>query len=83
MLFGTPGSGLSFRADPTGATEETGTTDDPADLPLTRFLGQSVRSVGAVEYRDGRTAFTAGLALGFEGGRVRLLGLDGALLDGR
>ncbi|MGY0460355.1 hypothetical protein ACW14Y_08810 [Kitasatospora sp. cg17-2] len=67
----------------TGATTATGTTattTDPADLPLTRFLGQSIRSVGAIEYRDGATAFTAGLALGFEGGRVRLLGLDGALL---
>ncbi|WP_406095043.1 hypothetical protein [Kitasatospora purpeofusca] len=83
MLFRTPGSGLSFQADATGATDESaasGTTADPTDLPLTRFLGQPIRSVGAVEYRDGRTAFTAGLALGFEGGRVRLLGLDGALL---
>ncbi|WP_405003511.1 hypothetical protein OHV13_03115 [Kitasatospora purpeofusca] len=79
VLFRSPGSGLSFRADAAGATDGT-TTTDPADLPLTRFLGQSIRSVGAIEYRDGGSAFTAGLALGFEGGRVRLLGLDGALL---
>ncbi|MFJ8435879.1 hypothetical protein ACIQ9P_31710 [Kitasatospora sp. NPDC094019] len=104
VLFRTPGNGLSFRAAEAGTTEATeateatrasGTADDPPDLPLTRFLGQSIRSVAAIEYRDirndpdnldgpddqnDRTAFTAGLALGFEGGRVRLLGLDGALL---
>ncbi|MFF7591415.1 hypothetical protein ACFZCK_28455 [Kitasatospora purpeofusca] len=81
VLVRSPGTGLSFRAaDMTGAIDGAGTTTDPADLPLTRFLGQPIRSVSAIEYRDGRTAFTAGLALGFEGGRVRLLGLDGALL---
>lgn len=83
VLFRTPGEGLSFRSDAAGPATTTGTTattTDPADLPLTRFLGQPIRSVSAVEYRDGGTAFTAGLALGFEGGRVRVLGLDGALL---
>ncbi|MFJ4094642.1 hypothetical protein ACIPYS_23910 [Kitasatospora sp. NPDC089913] len=86
----TPGpTGTANTLDPTGDPA------DPADPPLTRFVGQSIRSVHAIEYRgdqdgrrgqddqdrqDDRTAFTAGLALGFEGGRVRLLGLDGALL---
>ncbi|MFJ4667946.1 hypothetical protein [Kitasatospora purpeofusca] len=92
VLVRSPGTGLSFRAaDTTGAPDGAGTTTDPADLPLTRFLGQPIRSVSAIEYRDAGTAstgtalptgaaFTAGLALGFEGGRARLLGLDGALL---
>ncbi|MFD8697797.1 hypothetical protein [Kitasatospora purpeofusca] len=92
VLVRSPGTGLSFRAaDATEAPDGAGTTTDPADLPLTRFLGQPIRSVSTIEYQEGGTAstgtasttgtaFTAGLALGFEGGRVRLLGLDGALL---
>ncbi|WP_082558742.1 hypothetical protein [Kitasatospora sp. MBT66] len=99
VLVRSPGTGLSFRAaDVTGVPAGAGTTTDPADLPLTRFLGRPIRSVSTIEYREGGTAtttgtalpsgtalptgtaFTAGLALGFEGGRVRLLGLDGALL---
>ncbi|MEV0193913.1 hypothetical protein AB0I39_36015 [Kitasatospora purpeofusca] len=80
VLVSSPGSGLSLRAvDTTAAGDADGAATDAVDLPLTRFLGQPIRSVSAIEYREGGTAFTAGLALGFEGGRVRLLGLDGAL----
>ncbi|MFE6750840.1 hypothetical protein ACFVGM_33650 [Kitasatospora purpeofusca] len=86
VLVRSPGSGLSFRATDTTAAGDAdaagapdGVATDAADLPLTRFLGQPIRSVSAIEYREGGTAFTTGLALGFEGGRVRLLGLDGLL----
>ncbi|WP_344608337.1 hypothetical protein [Streptomyces glaucus] len=86
VLFHTPGTGLSLRADqPHGpyAMAEHGdvsVADDPPDIALTRFVGQPVRSVREIGYDDGRADFTAGLALHFPSGSVRLLGLDDDLL---
>ncbi|MFI0966442.1 hypothetical protein ACH4S8_34370 [Streptomyces sp. NPDC021080] len=54
--------------------------DDPPDVPVTRFVGQPIRSVREIDYDDGRAAFTVGLALRFPAGSIRLLGLDDDLL---
>ncbi|ANZ14279.1 hypothetical protein SNOUR_04795 [Streptomyces noursei ATCC 11455] len=47
---------------------------------MTRFVGQSIRSVREIRYGDGRVDFTAGLTLQFRTGSVRLLGLDDDLV---
>ncbi|MFC7220764.1 hypothetical protein ACFQLX_21765 [Streptomyces polyrhachis] len=86
VLFHTPGIGLSLRVDqPHGpyAMAEYGNVSvviDSPGLPLTRFIGQPVRSVREIGYNDGRVDFTAGLTLHFPGGSVRLLGLDDDLV---
>ncbi|MFF7994828.1 hypothetical protein ACFZDG_34285 [Kitasatospora xanthocidica] len=54
--------------------------DDSPAVPVTRFIGQSIRSVREIDYDDGRVRFTAGLTLQFPGGSVRLLGLVDDLL---
>ncbi|MFJ8025526.1 hypothetical protein [Streptomyces sp. NPDC096311] len=86
VLFHTPGTGLSLRVDqPHGpyAMAEHGNVsvvNDSSDIPLTRFVGQPVRSVREISYNDGRVEFTAGLTLQFPSGSVRLLGLDDDLV---
>ncbi|MFE3649332.1 hypothetical protein ACFXO2_16100 [Streptomyces sp. NPDC059152] len=81
VLFHTPGTSLSLRREqPHGpyAMEQHGSVsvvDDAPDLPLTRFVGQPIRSIREIEYADGRVDFTAGLTLQFPTGGVRLLGL--------
>ncbi|MFD5429473.1 hypothetical protein [Streptomyces sp. NPDC127084] len=54
--------------------------DDSPDIPVTRFIGQPIRSVREIRYGDGRVDFTAGLTLQFPGGSIRLLCLDGDLV---
>ncbi|MGW3041831.1 hypothetical protein ACWC9T_17770 [Kitasatospora sp. NPDC001159] len=86
VLFHTPSTGLSLRADqPHGpySMEEHGSvtvTDDSPDVPVTRFVGQTIRSVRQIDYNDGEVGFTAGLTLQFPSGSIRLLGLVDDLL---
>ncbi|MFJ9447420.1 hypothetical protein ACIRRH_37100 [Kitasatospora sp. NPDC101235] len=86
VLFHTPSTGVSLRADqPHGpySMEEHGSvsvTDDSPDVPVTRFVGRPIRSVRQIGYNDGRVSFTAGLTLQFPGGSIRLLGLVDDLL---
>ncbi|MEU3601901.1 hypothetical protein ABZ714_24735 [Streptomyces sp. NPDC006798] len=86
VLFHTPSTGLSLRADlPHGpySMEEHGRVsviDDSPDVPPTRFVGQTIRSVREIDYDDGRIGFTAGLTLQFPSGSIRLLGLVDSLL---
>ncbi|AUG81981.1 hypothetical protein CFP65_7400 [Kitasatospora sp. MMS16-BH015] len=86
VLFHTPSTGVSLRAEqPHGpySMEEYGSvsvTDDSPDVPVTRFLGQTIRSARQIDYDDGRVGFTAGLTLQFPGGSIRLLGLVDDLL---
>ncbi|MEU4097332.1 hypothetical protein [Streptomyces sp. NPDC026673] len=86
VLFHTPSTGVSLRADqPHGpySVEEQGSVsviDDAPDVPVTRFVGQTIRSVRRIDYDDGHVAFTAGLTLRFPSGRIRLLGLGDDLL---
>jgi hypothetical protein len=76
--FHTPSTGLSLRADqPHGpySMEEHGSVsvaDDPPDVPVTRFVGQPIRSVREIDYNDGHVGFTTGLTLQFPGGSIRL-----------
>ncbi|MFF2777443.1 hypothetical protein ACFVU3_21335 [Streptomyces sp. NPDC058052] len=86
VQFHTPSTGVSplLRA-PHGPYEwgEHGSVhvdDDSPDVPLTRFVGQPLRSVREIRHDDGRVDFPAGLRLRFPGGSVRLLGLDDDLL---
>ncbi|MEV4614977.1 hypothetical protein AB0K43_20620 [Kitasatospora sp. NPDC049258] len=86
VLFHTPSTGVSVRADqPHGpySMEEHGSVsviDDSPDVPVTQFVGQTIRSVRQIGYNDGRVSFTAGLTLLFPSGSVRLLGLVDDLL---
>lgn len=86
VLFHTPGTGLSLRVDqPHGpySMAEHGSVsvvDDSPDVPVTRFVGQPIRSVREIGYEDGRVDFTAGLTLQFPSGSIRLLGLDDDLV---
>ncbi|MFH8386748.1 hypothetical protein ACH4E7_38520 [Kitasatospora sp. NPDC018058] len=86
VLFHTPSTGLSLRADqPHGpySMAEHGSVsvaDDPPDVPVTRFIGQPIRSVREIDYHNGQVGFAAGLTLQFPGGSVRLLGLDDDLV---
>ncbi|MGW4890825.1 hypothetical protein ACWEQL_00935 [Kitasatospora sp. NPDC004240] len=81
VLFHTPGTGLALSIDqPHGpySMDEHGSvlvTEDSPRVPLTRFVGQPVRSVREIRYDDGRARFVAGLTLRFPGGSVRLLAL--------
>ncbi|MCX4744071.1 hypothetical protein OG455_00840 [Kitasatospora sp. NBC_01287] len=86
VLFHTPGTGLSLRVDrprelysmePHGQVT---LADDSPDVPLTRFVGQAIRSVREIHHRDARADFVAGLTLQFPGGSVRLLALDDELV---
>ncbi|MFE2291124.1 hypothetical protein [Streptomyces sp. NPDC059452] len=85
VLFHTPGTGLSLRVDPPhgpyamGEHGEVSVVDDPPGVPLTRFVGQQIRSVREIGYDDGRVGFTAGLTLHFPGGGVHLRALDDEL----
>ncbi|WP_234358420.1 hypothetical protein [Streptomyces sp. NRRL B-24085] len=82
VLFHTPSTGLSLRVgQPHGpySMAEHGSVsvvDDSPDVPLSRFVGQPIRSVRDIRYEDGGADFTAGLTLQFPGGSIRLLGLD-------
>ncbi|MFD7480753.1 hypothetical protein ACFV8Z_54205 [Streptomyces sp. NPDC059837] len=87
VLFHTPSTGLSLRADqPHGpySMEEHGSVsviDDSPDVPVTRFVGQTIRAVREIDYNDGHVGFTAGLTLQFPSGSIRLLSLvDGLLI---
>ncbi|MEV7598233.1 hypothetical protein AB0O91_12730 [Kitasatospora sp. NPDC089797] len=86
VLVRAPSTGVSLRAEqPHGpySMEEYGSvsvTDDSPDVPVTRFLGQTIRSVRQIDYDDGRVGFAAGLVLQFPGGSIRLLGLVDDLL---
>ncbi|MEV8327632.1 hypothetical protein [Kitasatospora sp. NPDC056731] len=86
VLFHTPSTGLSLLLDePHGpySMQEDGSVsvaDDSPDVPMTRFVGQPVRSVREIGCNNGRVDFTAGLTLQFPGGSIRLLGLDDGLL---
>ncbi len=86
VLIHTPGTGLTLRVDrPHGPYEmaqhgNVSVVDDSPGFPLTRFVGQQVRSVREISYNDGRVDFTAGLTLQFPGGSVRLLGFDDDLV---
>ncbi|MET8543052.1 hypothetical protein ABZW03_20725 [Kitasatospora sp. NPDC004799] len=81
VLFHTPSTGLSLRAGPPHGPHATApygsvlVTDDPPQVPVTRFVGRPIRSVREIGYDDGQVAFPAGLALLFPGGSVRLLAL--------
>ncbi len=86
VLFHTPGTGLSLRTDqpdepysmdPHGHVT---VTDDSLDVPVTRFVGQSIRSVREIRYRDARIDFAAGLTLQFPSGSIRMLALDDDLV---
>lgn len=89
VLFHTPSTGLSLRIDqPHGpySMEEHGSVsvvDDSPDIPVTRFVGQLIRSVREIRYEDGRVNFAAGLTLQFPSGSVRLLGPDDDLVIAR
>ncbi|WP_235455282.1 hypothetical protein [Streptomyces olivochromogenes] len=84
--FHTPGTGLSLRTGrPPGpySMERYGdvvVVDDPPDVPVTRFLGEPIRSAREIRYRDAHGDFPAGLTLRFATGSVRLLALDDDLL---
>ncbi|MFF5703580.1 hypothetical protein ACFY7H_13890 [Streptomyces sp. NPDC012794] len=86
VLFHTPSTGLSLRADqPHGpySMEECGSVsviDGSPDVPVTRFVGQTIRAVREIDYDDGHVGFTAGLTLRFPSGSIRLLGLEDSLL---
>ncbi|WP_181442367.1 hypothetical protein [Streptomyces tateyamensis] len=54
--------------------------DDSPNVPVTRFVGQTIRSVRQIAYNDGHVGFTAGLTLQFPSGSIRLLGLVDDLL---
>ncbi|WAL93838.1 hypothetical protein [Streptomyces sp. Je 1-369] len=82
----TPSTGVSLLVDePHGpySMDECGSVtvvENASDVPVTRFVGQLVRSVREIRYDDGRVDFTAGLTLQFPDGGVRLLGLDDDLI---
>ncbi|MFE9429309.1 hypothetical protein ACFYNO_40925 [Kitasatospora sp. NPDC006697] len=86
VLFHTPGTGLSLRTDQPhepysmGQDGQVTATDDSPDVPVARFVGQTIRSVREIRYRDARIGFAAGLTLRFPGGSIRLLALDDDLL---
>jgi hypothetical protein len=84
--FHTPGAGLSLRIDQPHepySMEQYGSVvvvEDSPDLSVTRFIGEPVRSVREISYRDARSDFVAGLTLQFPGGSIRLLALDDELV---
>lgn len=53
---------------------------DAPNIAVTQFIGQPIRSVREITYRDARVEFVAGLTLQFPGGFVRLLALDDELI---
>ncbi|MFD6431673.1 hypothetical protein [Streptomyces venezuelae] len=82
----TPSTGLSLFADEPhgpysmGEYGSVSVVDDARDVPVTRFVGQPVRSVREIRYHDGHVDFTVGLTLRFADGDIRLLGLDDDLV---
>ncbi|MFI1169950.1 hypothetical protein [Streptomyces melanogenes] len=86
VRFHAPGTGLSLRIDqphePDSMDEYGSVTvvEASPDLPVTRFVGQSIRSVRDIRYRDARVDFTAGVTLQFPTGSIRLLALDDDLV---
>ncbi|MCT9094100.1 hypothetical protein N4G70_35425 [Streptomyces sp. ASQP_92] len=85
VLFHTPSTGLSLRIDQpheSYSMDDYGVTvvHNSPDVPVTRFVGQPIRSVRDISYRDGHVAFTAGLTLQFPCGSIRLLALDDDLV---
>ncbi|MFC9634317.1 hypothetical protein ACFTY8_34945 [Streptomyces mirabilis] len=86
VLFHTPSTGLSLRIDQPHepySMEQYGSVvvveDSPA-LSVTRFIGEPVRSVREISYRDARVDFVAGLTLQFPGGSIRLLAFEDELV---
>ncbi|WHM41087.1 hypothetical protein [Streptomyces sp. BPTC-684] len=86
VRFHTPGTGLSLRIDqphqPYSMDEYGSVTvvEASPDVPVTRFVGQPIRSVRDIRYRDARVDFTAGVTLQFPAGSIRLLALDDDLV---
>jgi len=86
VQFHTPGTGLSLRIDQPHepySMEQHGhvtVADDSPDVPVTRFVGQPIRSVREIRYRHTPYDFAAGLTLQFPGGSIRLLALDDELI---
>ncbi|MFF1957859.1 hypothetical protein ACFVWX_12825 [Streptomyces sp. NPDC058220] len=86
VQFHTPGTGLSLRIDQPHepySMEQHGhvtVSDDSPDVPVTGFVGQPIRSVREIRYRDAHVDFAAGLTLQFPGGSFRLLALDDELV---
>lgn len=86
VLFHTPGTGLSPRVDqPHGpySMEDDGhvtVTDDSSDVPVAQFVGELIRSVREIRYRDTCVDFAIGLTLQFPSGSIRLLALDDELV---
>ncbi|MFD9509945.1 hypothetical protein [Streptomyces mirabilis] len=84
--FHTPSTGLSLTIDQPHepySMEQYGSivvVEDPPGLSVTRFIGEPVRSVREIGYRDARVDFGAGLTLQFPGGSIRLLALDDELV---
>ncbi|MER5356553.1 hypothetical protein ABT093_40315 [Kitasatospora sp. NPDC002551] len=86
VLFHTPGTGLSLRTDQPHepySMEQDGhvtVTNDSPNVPVARFVGQTIRSVREIRYRGVGIDFAAGLTLQFPGASIRLLALDDDLL---
>ncbi|MDI2129562.1 hypothetical protein [Yinghuangia seranimata] len=84
----TPGEGLALLLtkphEPYTMDEYGSVTldDDSPDVALTRFVGETVRAVRSITYRDGRFASPSGVVLEFDGGRVRLLAFGDGLVVG-
>lgn len=88
VQFHPPGTGLLLRRDQPHepySMDEYGhvtVTDGPPDVavPVTPFVGQRIRSVREIRYRDARVDFAAGLTLQFPDGSIRLLALTDDLV---
>ena len=82
----TPGTGVSMRIErvhkPYSMEQfgEVKVVDNAPNTALTQFVGQSIRSVREITYRDTRLEFIAGLTRHFPDGIVRLLALDDELV---
>ncbi|MFE9558225.1 hypothetical protein ACFYOD_32675 [Streptomyces sp. NPDC006703] len=86
VLFHTPRTGLSLKIDQPHepySMEQHGhvtVTEDSPVIPVARFVGQTIRSVREIWYRDNRIGFAAGLTLRFPSGSIRLLALGDDLI---
>ncbi|AUG81046.1 hypothetical protein CFP65_6390 [Kitasatospora sp. MMS16-BH015] len=84
VLIDTPGTGLVLRGDephepyPISARGRVSVSHDAPEVPLSRYVGQPVRSVR--EIRATGAAAPVGATLCFAGGGVRLLGLADELV---
>ncbi|WP_236652271.1 hypothetical protein [Streptacidiphilus neutrinimicus] len=82
----TPGTGLLLQKDQPHepySMDEYGyvtVTDGPPDVPVAQFVGQRIRSVREIRYKDSHVDFAAGLTLQFPARSIRLLALDDELV---